>query len=177
MKKERHILRHNWKSIRENIEQVIKEQQLAPEDFKPVNINEWEAIENKIIATFCDFPLSYKYRPTWLWEYFKFDGTTLSNLVEYAPQYLPELLGQEECVWFFVNDHKSKFWYYEGKVRSIQTIIDESHWDEFYIVSKKYDWLICMNHHEILTAIGAEIPEKLREIKERVDPILKRANN
>lgn len=176
MRKKRHILRDNWKSIRENIEQVIKEYRIAPEDFKPVNINEWEEIENKIIETFCDFPLSYKYRPTWLWEYFKFSGTALSNLVEYAPQYLPELLEPEERVWFFVNDHKSKFWYYEGTVRSIQTIIDESYWDEFYIVSKKYDWLICMNHHEIFMTIGAEIPEKLWTIKERVDPILKQRN-
>lgn len=174
MRKKRNLLREDWTSIRANIEQVIKELQIAPEDFKPVNINDWEEIENKIIETFCDFPLSYKYRATWLWQYFKITGTTLSHLVEYAPQYLPEILNPEERVWFFVNDQNSKFWYYEGTVRSVQTIIDESYWNEFYIVSKKYQWLICMNHHDIFMAIGEEVPEKLWTIKERVDPILKK---
>jgi hypothetical protein len=82
MRKERQILRENWKSIRENIEEVIKEQQIAPADFKAIGINDWEEIENKIIGTFCDFPLSYKYRPTGLSTYFKLETSGLSNLVE-----------------------------------------------------------------------------------------------
>ncbi|MGV3611327.1 MAG: DUF6756 family protein [Fluviicola sp.] len=170
MRKKRALLRENWTSIRANIEEVIKEQNIAQQDFKALSVyDNWEEIQDKIIETFCDFPLSYKYTPAWLWEHFKLETAGLSNRVEYSEQYLDELLDPDERVWFFVNDRIAKFWFYEGNYRAVKTIIAESYWNEFYIASKKYDWLICMTHHEILLATGKEMAEKLQVIKERVD--------
>jgi hypothetical protein len=57
----------------------------------------------------------------------------------------------------------------------LKTIIEESVWDEFYIGSKKYEWLITMTHHDILLATGTNMPEKMQAIKERVDPVLKKS--
>jgi hypothetical protein len=51
-------------------------------------------------------------------------------------------------------------------VKAIQTIINEACYiDELYLVSKKYDWLICINHHDILIATGQTVPDKLRELE------------
>lgn len=174
MRKQRAILRENWSSIRANIEQVISEKNISPSDFKTVGLTDWEAIENTIIEVFCDFPLHYKYRPGWLSAYSKLETASLSNLVEDAPQYIDELIQPGERVWFFVNDANAKFWYYEGNYRSIKTIIAECCWDEFYIASKKYDWLINMTHADSLLATGKDMPDKLRKIKERIDPVFKK---
>jgi hypothetical protein len=50
-------------------------------------------------------------------------------------------------------------------VKAIQAIIEEaSLLDEMYLGSKKYDWLLCINHHDILVATGGDMPDKLRQL-------------
>lgn len=157
----RHILRQNWVGLRAEIEKVIKENKLSSKDFKALNINDdWQAIEDNVYHTFCnlDHPTL---RPVWLWEHFKLD--TFSIAVDQPYKFLDQLVDSEETVWFFVNDDRDKFWFYEGKVKAIKTVIEESSYiDEVYLVSKKYQWLICINHHDNLIATGQKMPDKLR---------------
>jgi hypothetical protein len=63
-----------------------------------------------------------------------------------------------------------KFWFYEGKVKTIQTVIEaSSQLDEMYLISKQYDWLLCINHHDTLIGTGTRITSKMKEIKERLE--------
>jgi hypothetical protein len=58
------------------------------------------------------------------------------------------LIDETETVWYFVNEtirEGEKFWFYEGKIKTIQKVIEVSGFDELYIASKKYEWLICIN--------------------------------
>lgn len=106
-------------------------------------------------------------RPIWLWIDFKLDTFSLSNLEQRPELYLDRLVDETETVWYVVTETingRDKFWFYEGKIKYIQTIIDETWFDELYIVSKKYEWLICINHHDILIATGNIMPDKLRKI-------------
>ncbi len=162
--KDRHILRHDWESLRADIESIIKDNKLSTNDFNALSIHDnWKAIEENIYHTFCklDHPTQ---RPIWLWEYFKSD--TFSIVVDQPYKLLDQLVDSDETVWFFVNGDKDKFWFYEGKIKAIVTVIEESSYiDELYLASKKYQWLICINHHDDLIATGQIIPDKLRQLK------------
>lgn len=164
MTKDRHILRDSWESLRADIESIIKDQKLSTTDFQALSIHyDWKAIEENIYHTFCklDHPTQ---RPIWLWEYFKLD--TFSIAVDQSYKLLDQLVDSSETVWFFVNGDRDKFWFYEGKIHSIVKVIEKSSFiDELYVGSKKYEWLICINHHDNLIATGQIMPDKLRQLK------------
>jgi len=37
--------------------------------------------------------------------------------------------------------------------------------DEVYVVSKKYEWLICVNHHDYIIAAGCDRVKKLMTLE------------
>jgi hypothetical protein len=161
---ERNILQHDWENLRADIENIIKDKNLTSEDFRQLRVHEdWKIIEENIYHTFCklDHPTQ---RPIWLWEYFKLD--TFSIATEQPHKLLGKLIDNDETVWFFVSGDKDKFWFYEGKVKAIVTVIEESSYlGELYLASKKYEWLICINHHDTLIATGHITPDKLKQLQ------------
>ena len=156
-----------WTDLRKEIEKIRKDFGLTDNQFQPLGLNDWQEIEEKIYQTFCKLT-HYKSRPVWLWNYFKLDTVSIST--EQKPYlYLDKLIDSGETVWFFVNEtvnEADKFWFYQGQVKVIQTIIAETCYiDELYLVSKKYDWLLCINHHDVLVATGQTMPDKLRQLE------------
>lgn len=156
-----------WTDLRKEIEKIRKDFGLTYNQFQPLGLNDWEEIEEKVYQTFCKLT-SYKSRPVWLWNYFKLDTVSIST--EQKPYlYLGKLIDNSEPFWFFVNEtvnEADKFWFYQGQVKAIQTIIAEACYiDELYLVSKKYDWLLCINHHDIIIATGQTMPDKLRQLE------------
>ncbi|MBJ2127143.1 DUF6756 family protein [Flavobacterium sp. IB48] len=168
MRKERNLLRKNWSNLRAEIANIINKKEISKEDFRPLSTNEnWEKIENNIINIFCNLSHSNK-KPTWIWTDFKLDTFALSNLAQRPENYLDKLVDEEENVWYIVNEtinESDKFWFYEGKIKTIQIIIGESWFSELYIVSKKYEWLITINHHDTLIATGKTMSDKLRGLE------------
>lgn len=162
--KNKHILRYKWEKLRADIESVIQDKKLSPMEFNALGIHEdWKAIEESIYNTFCDVDHSSE-RPTFLWEHFKLDTSSVLNPC--PDKLLNSLVDNDETVWFFVNDDKGKLWFYEGKIKAILTVIEEGKYiDELYIGSKKYHWLICINHHNYLIATGKSMADKLRQIQ------------
>jgi hypothetical protein len=162
--KDRHILRHNWENLRADIERIIKDHDFSPADFKALSIyDDWKAIEERIYHTFCnlDHPTQW---PVWLWKHFKLD--TFSISVDQPYQLLDQLVPLDDTVWFFVNGSNDKLWFYEGKIKAIMTVLENgSCIDEFYVASKKYQWLVCINHHDNLIVTGQMMPDKLRQLK------------
>ncbi|MGI4865781.1 MAG: DUF6756 family protein [Janthinobacterium lividum] len=158
----------NALSLRAEIEK-IRHQLAIPEDqFRPLGLQEWPGIREKIYHIFCrlDDPIV---RPIWLWEYFKLETYTW-----YQPGILPDfllekLVEEQETVWLMLNttiNEHTKFWLYQGHINAIKQLLSECYLtDEIYIVSKKYEWLLCINHHDILYATGGDMPAKLRQLK------------
>lgn len=168
MRKERNLLRKNWSNLRTEIAAIISQKEIPKEDFRPLSTNEdWEQIGNNITNIFCNLSYSPK-KPAWLWTDFKLDTFSIPNLTERPENYLDKLVNNQENVWYIINEtinESDKFWFYEGKIKTIQIIINESWFNELYVVSKKYEWLITINHHDVLIATGKMMPEKLRRLK------------
>lgn len=156
-----------WTNLRTDIERVRKEMNLHLEDFKPLPLSDWKEIQDKIEMVFVDRK-HHKTKYTWYWGNYKLDSFGIP--FERDPyQQLDKLISKNELVWFFVNEtvkEMTKFWFYEGHIQAIQGIIGETiGLDEYYIASKKYDWMLCVNHHDILIGTGKPMTEKLRKFE------------
>ena len=164
MRINRHILRHEWEDVRADIERVIKEEELTPTEFRPLGVyDDWAAIEENIHQTFCK--LSHPTaRPSWLWNNFRHDSEAFTP--NHPWEQLLKLIDPAETVWFFTQGNRDKLWFYQGTIDAIVKVFVESYYiDELYVASKKYEWLVCINHHDVLIATGGAMPDRLRQLK------------
>ncbi len=161
-------VKKEWSALRAEIEQVRIELQLPDSEFSPVGLNDWQQIEENIHKTFCHIT-HHKAKPAWLWEYFKlptYSVATNGNTF----QVLEKLTTPDETIWLFVNEtvrEQTKFWFYEGRAKVVLDVLQRASYNEFYLASKKYEWLLCVNHHDVLFATGKDKLEKLRDLLNR----------
>jgi hypothetical protein len=79
----------------------------------------------------------------------------------WAFDYLTQLVDGQEQIWFAAcdTDHDpSKFWLFQGTVQAIQRLLQAHCYFEYYLVSKKYRWLLCETDHDVLIGLGSVIP-------------------
>jgi hypothetical protein len=67
---------------------------------------------------------------------------------------LRELVRSDEPVWFVAEANSStkksgNFWLYESFIEPICAVLQQMPALEYYVVSRKCDWLICENHHGV----------------------------
>lgn len=153
--------------FRVDIEKALKTTGLSSNDFKLVNPYEYEKVLVAILDKFTT--LGKKgLNCSWLWNSFKDPKSSIQ--LDYPPPYLKKLVALEEKVWFVAeNQGRTKqhgnFWLYEGKVATIIDILGEMYSFEYYIVSKKFEWLLCENHHEILIGVGSSMVERIEQLR------------
>jgi len=168
MTRKRNLFGKDWTDLRAAIDKILERKKFCAEEFRALSTHDnWKEIENKIYNSFYN-PTYLNQKPSFLWKDFKHDTFSVPDL-KYRPEYyLDKLINEDEKVWYLVNEtinETTKYWIYEGKIKNIQMIIDEIGFDELCIVSKKYDWLICINHHDILIATGFKMIEKLKNLE------------
>lgn len=160
-----------WTELQIEIETVRKQLQIPDEEFVPLPYTtNWAKLEEKIYQAFCQLyhPTA---RPIWLWQ--RFNLETYSIGIQYgAYTFFDKLIEENEKVWLMLNESVNmgdKFWFYEGKIKAIQDIINESCFiDEFYLISKKYEWMLCVNHHDTLIATGEVMVKRLKELEKSI---------
>lgn len=145
---------------------------LTDGEFRSLSPNEdFKGIEEQIYQTFCHLE-NGESRPVWLWEYFKQEEFSAYDLPERPECYLSKLIDEHETIWLGATTtyhENTKIWWYEGKILPIIQVLAEScFFEEFYFVSKKFRWLFCINHHDVLTATGQEMPEKLANLVKKL---------
>jgi len=167
--KKRNILRKEWPFLKADIERVRKELNIPIKHFRELNINEWKAVQSKIETNFLYERPAIAQR-SWLWDDVKVETFGIGC---YHDPYekLGLLIDKKEMVYFIVNEtvkEQTKYWYYEGEIDAISSVIGESYGlDEYYLISKKYHWFLCTNHHNILIGTGIMIP-RMKEHKEKI---------
>lgn len=157
--------RNTWSTLRVDVAKTCEELDL---DIRPLGLSEWEGIEAKILDTFCH-QNHYKSKPTWLWNVLKVEA--YSVVKEQPIEALLHLVEANQRIYLVLDEtinETTKHWYYEGDIKSIYkllTVENRVFVNELYVVSKKYDYLLCINHHSCLIAAGDGMISKLKALK------------
>jgi hypothetical protein len=154
-----------WSKLHKDIEAIRRELCIPETDFNPLpHTTNWHRLEKRIQSTFCK--LEGKSRLCWLWSSYKNEYYGLA-LEVYPDAILDQLVPAAEVVWFMAYDGDD-FFFYQGKVQAIQKIVPElTYLDEYYLINKKYEWLLSANHHDSLTGTGTFIITQLKDFVKR----------
>ena len=136
---------------------------ISSDNFEAVGIHEWPTVMRKIERAFVVKENSNT-KFNWWWERFKGPQYKISFEKDNAFEYLDQLIDEKEKVWFVGCDtdyDPSKFWLFQGCVKPIQKIIGEQAPFEYYLISKKYKWLLCETDHGVLIGLGSIIPRMM----------------
>lgn len=160
-------------SVKDDIERTVKELSINREGFFELGNQHWSNIIKKIEDQFLN-KSDYKTTLHHGWEIFKEPTDTLQFVNQDGYKYFEELIS-DEPVYFVVEDTNYKMWIYEGNVKSIVAVIGNSYClGEYYLVSKKYDWILCENHHRIVIGAGERILQSMETYKvNNLDKLLK----
>lgn len=146
--------------FKDDLLQLASSSGISPKDFDAVGIHEWPAIMHKIEAAFV-LKTSSTTRFNWWWESFKGPQYRLFFDTAWAFDYLTQLVDEQEQIWFVACDtdqDPSKFWLFQSTVQAIQRLLQAHCYFEYYLVSKKYLWLLCETDHDVLIGLGSVIP-------------------
>jgi hypothetical protein len=160
MKKERHIKgkrKETWTESRIEIQSIVESLGITKDRFAEVDIHSWEDIRDKILKVRKAFTKAPNYAVP---------------CSEYPFQFLDKLVDKNENVWFLINEtinEKTKFWIYEGFIQEAQKIFEETYRvNEIIVVSKKFEWILMIDDHDIISGTG-EMIEKLRVLNKRIN--------
>ena len=145
--------------IRNEIERIVKEHQIDRRSFFEVSKTSYEQIQRKTENTFVDKSKHWDAEIHW------------ANLGNYNPKLssvnvvmddwstwmaeLPNIIPSSDNSMYVLFEGDSKYWLYEAFLSELIFILGEINGlDDFYIVSKKFDWLISLNHHDVITYVG-----------------------
>lgn len=70
---------------------------------------------------------------------------------------LDEIIPYSEMVYVLLEEcrPRPKYWLYEMYLEELKVILGEMAFlEDYYIVSKKYEWLISENHHGVVSFVG-----------------------
>lgn len=161
-------------STREYIEQTIKEQNIDRKRFFEVSKQNYKNLIYKIEETFVQ--QNSKNHRTIHWAnmgYFNENIDWIGKSIRNMPLWyhlLPKIvLSPEKPIYVLFEDTKAyqpKYWLYEAFIPELITILDKSYYFDYYIVSKKFDWLISENHEQIVCFVGNNLKTSvLKEIE------------
>ncbi|MVN79332.1 hypothetical protein GO988_23625 [Hymenobacter sp. HMF4947] len=146
--------------FKDDLLQLAASSGISRKEFEAVGIQAWPAIMRKIEAAFV-LKTSATTRFNWWWESFKGPQYRLFFDTAWAVDYLTQLVDEHEQIWLVACDtdqDPSKFWLFQGTVQATQWLLQEHCYFEYYLVSKKYQWLLCETDHDVLIGLGSAIP-------------------
>lgn len=147
---------------REEIETCIKEHNIDRRRFFESSKQSYAQIIRRIEDAFVDKSKNWNAKIHWAnMGYYRPDIPCSVKVVESwnwinkLPQIIPEVETPVYVLFEDVKNYQPKYWLYEAYVNELVVVLNEcSMWGDFYIVSKKYDWLISLNHHDVVSCLG-----------------------
>jgi hypothetical protein len=155
-----------WTSFRQEIEKTRTQFHLQ-DNLKPVGLNEWTEIEDRLYDNFAIIT-SHRSRPTWIWERLKVQSFGMATHGQ-PYQFLNRLVDTNTQLFLFLNETvngRDKLWIYHGTIEAIQKLLEETVGiDEVIIIDEKYDWILCITHHDSIVVGGQLMIDKLKRLQ------------
>jgi len=157
--------------------EVVTKCGISKERFHKVRGNQWEDIYRKIAEKYADKTKTWQNGLHWA-NTNGYSPKSMKKLlgcyfVDYSTWYhfLPQIIKEENNMVYFLIDKGSdwyngeEFWIFESYIPELVKALDllnhtaflDNGWLDYYIVSKKYQWIIGFNHHDIISCIGEEL--------------------
>lgn len=153
--------------------QLIETSAISKARFHKVRNDQWESIYHKITDRFADKTKIWKNGLHWA----NTNGYSPKSMkdflgcfqVDYLTWFyqLPQIISEENMVYFLIDRGGDwycgeQFWIFESFIPELVKVLDvlnqtaflETGWSDYYIVSKKYKWIIGYNHHDAVSFVG-----------------------
>ena len=159
-----------WTPLRQEIDKIIREHNLI-DSIWAVSLSDWKSIESTVYDRFYDTK-THRYRSAQIWESLKVVRTGLQTAL-HPFSVLDRFIDHNTGVYLLLNEtinEHDKFWIYEGTILPLQVLISESEYtDEVTIVDKKFNWILCINHHDMIVVGGQEMVDKLERLRTELE--------
>lgn len=153
--------------------ELIKRCGISKERFHKVSGMRWENIYKMITDKYADKTKTWKNGLHWA-NTNGYSPKSMKNFLgSYAVDYstwfylLPQIISGDNMVYFLIDRgrdwHEGEvFWIFESYIPELvkaldllnQTAFLDTGWSDYYIVSKKLEWIIGFNHHDIISCVG-----------------------
>lgn len=167
--------------VRAEIQTYCREHHIEENEFHFINIHKWESIYYQVMENFLEESEKNTRQCWWSLHWSNVNGGLLPAEISFDSYgcydwilQLPEFIKEKDKMVYLLLDEegvKEKFWIAEGTPERIAELLyEEVHCNcDYYIVDKKYKWLITCDHHEIIQFIGNGL-----EMKKIEDMIMQR---
>ncbi|MFT3765663.1 MAG: hypothetical protein QM820_09125 [Minicystis sp.] len=131
--------------------------------FKQVGPGRVSPVLGKILETFTRHGAANE-TSLWLWE--DFDEVDCVFVDPHAYRVIRQVAPPSTRVWFVTEDfgrrkRHGNYWLFEGELGAALDVVENHFHFEYYVVSRKIDWMIAVNHHDVVHGVGAWIGERL----------------
>lgn len=154
--------------------EVVTQCGISKQRFHKVSGNQWGNIYQKIVEKYADKTKTWKNGLHWA-NTNGYSPESMKKLLGcYVAGYstwfyfLPQIIKEENKMVYFLIDkgrawyEGEEFWIFESYIPELvkalallnHTAFLDNGWLDYYIVSKKYQWIIGYNHHNIISCIG-----------------------
>lgn len=155
---------HNWSGIRADVAGYCQNHNIQNDDFRFLNLYEWQSIYDKVLEIFIDDQYARYNGLHWanVENGFKkekamtfcFTEGMNENLTYEWIKKLPQIVNCAK-IYLILEESSNKFWIAECRPEVVHQIINEALYPlDYYIVDKKFTWLITRNHHDVVQFIG-----------------------
>ena len=158
-------------SLRQDIEEERKLLDLDKDAFGEVSLHTYDEILKNVWSVFTELGHTAK-NHFWI-------NHHITNKVTYDPSnelevlsVLKEIVPYSDTLWFIGQETKNespKYWLYESTLDAAINILSEMYFFDFYLVDKKYKWIVSEEHHGLLIASGEPVSKSLAEYKKLQD--------
>lgn len=157
--------------------ELIKRCNISKNRFHKVRGTQWKSIYQIITEKYADKTKTWKNGLHWA-NTNGYSPKSMKNFlgcysVDYSTWFylLPQIISDDNNMVYFLIDKGGdwyigeKFWIFESYIPELIKVLDllnktaflDTGWSDYYIVSKKFQWMIGFNHHDIISCIGEKL--------------------
>lgn len=153
--------------------ELINKCEISKTNFHRVKSTKWKSIYQQIAEKYADKTKTWKNGLHWA-NTNGYSPKSMKNFlgcypVDYAAwfHHLPQITAADNMVYFLIDKggdwySGEEFWIFESYIPELVKVLDllnqtaflDTGWSDYYIVSKKFQWIIGFNHHDIVSFIG-----------------------